>query len=762
MNEKNTGQIELNRAVIQRYLGQPGSLPEQIVEQVVTRWNGDRPVLYAYIDLNDELTFNEGWLVLGPREVLFVSSDRVEDWKYVSRQDLKQIREVNGLSCTTLVFLGSSGKEPLLQVHYTKRQQRAVENIRFVLDQELEGYSTSPEDADWVYGESVSRGVKDAQASVAGNQLAVIWRLLKYFKPYKRDVSLGFAAALALTLISLVPPFLTGYVVDQILKPVESGGMDAEKMIQLAFAIVGGLGLLHVLRELCAWVRLKKLAFLGENVAYDLRNQLYSHLQAMSLRFFSKKQTGSIISRVSSDTDRLWDFVAFGVVEMTLSVVMLIGLASVLIALDWQLGLVMTLPVPIFLWAYYLHGKAINKRFLKAWRKWSSLTAVLSDTIPGMKVVKAFNQEEREIGRFGRANQSTLETFHDVHRIWTSFWPLLMFSFHLITLIVWAMALPRVMGVWGASLTTGTFVSFLMYMGMFLHPLEVIGQITRMMNRAVSSAHRVFEVIDTEPHAEEQKNRQKMKDIRGEVTFENVSFSYDGVRDNLKSVSFEIKSGEMIGLVGPSGAGKTTITNLVAGFYAATSGRVCVDGIDLAEAELGSYRRQIGMVLQEPFLFHGSILENIRYGNQVAGYDEVLEAAIAANAHDFICRLPLGYETVVGERGHTLSGGERQRVSIARAILHNPRVLILDEATSNVDTETERKIQSALDRLIDGRTVIAIAHRLSTLERADRLLVVKEGKLVEEGTHAELLALENGVYRKLHEMQTELHHAFAV
>jgi ATP-binding cassette subfamily B protein len=320
------------------------------------------------------------------------------------------------------------------------------------------------------------------------------------------------------------------------------------------------------------------------------------------------------------------------------------------------------------------------------------------------------------------------------------------------------LAVPRLLpeGEVAATLSSGTFVAFALYMTMFIPPIEIIGQIARIMNRATSSAHRIFEVLDTEPQVVDRRDAIRLEPVQGRVTFENVVFGYDGVRQVLRGVSFDVQPGEMIGLVGPSGGGKTTVTNLIARFYDPTGGSVRVDGVDLRDLDQGHYRRQIGMVLQDPYLFHGTVLENICYGDPDASFDAAVDAARAANAHDFVCQLPHGYETLVGERGHTLSGGERQRISIARAILHNPRVLILDEATSSVDTETEYKIQEALDRLVAGRTVFAIAHRLSTLRRASRLFVVEDGKLTEQGTHAELLALTDGTYKRLHELQQEL------
>jgi ATP-binding cassette subfamily B protein len=291
---------------------------------------------------------------------------------------------------------------------------------------------------------------------------------------------------------------------------------------------------------------------------------------------------------------------------------------------------------------------------------------------------------------------------------------------------------------------------------MFIAPIEVIGQIARTMNRATTSAHRVFEVLDTEPDITDQADAVRLTPVEGRVSFEHVTFAYDGIRQVIRGVSFEVAPGELIGLVGPSGGGKTTVVNLIARFYDVTGGCVRVDGVDIRKLDSGHYRRQIGIVMQDPYLFHGTVLENIRYGMPEATLDQVIAAARAANAHDFINKLTHGYDSVVGERGLTLSGGERQRVSIARAILHDPRILILDEATSSVDTETERHIQEALDRLVAGRTVFAIAHRLSTLRKASRLFVFEDGRLIEQGTQGALLALENGRYRRLHELQLAL------
>jgi ATP-binding cassette subfamily B protein len=397
----------------------------------------------------------------------------------------------------------------------------------------------------------------------------------------------------------------------------------------------------------------------------------------------------------------------------------------------------------------------MNGLFIRTWRKWSRVTDILSDTIPGIRVVKAFNQETREIVRFQVRNDDVTDEINRIHHLWTRFWPALMFAVHATTVLVWILAVPRLLGS-GHPLSAGVFVSFLLYTTMFVAPIEVIGQMVRTINRAVSSAHRVFEVLDSEPEVRDAPQAVRLEPVQGRVTFDNVTFAYDGVRQILRGVSFDVQPGELVGLVGPSGGGKSTIVSLVARFYDVSGGAVRIDGVDVRHLDTGHYREQLGMVLQDPYLFHGTILDNIRYGLPSASLGAVVEAAKAANAHDFICKLGQGYDTVVGERGHTLSGGERQRISIARAILHDPRILILDEATSSVDTETEHEIQEALDRLIAGRTVFAIAHRLSTLRKASRLFVISDGRLAESGTHRELLDRRNGIYRRLYEMQLQL------
>jgi ATP-binding cassette subfamily B protein len=748
---------DLDQQIVARYANQAPRLPTAVRRRIEGEPGAAPVLLYAMADLDHTLRLAETWVVLGPRDVVLARATGGDEWEIrsVARDRITGVREAPGLSATTLTLLGAPGDPPLAVLRYTHRQRRGFENLRFVLEERLAGRDVPPADADREYAAAVARPVRDTQALVAGRRAAALRRLLGYLRPYRRQVSLGLAAAATITLVSLVPPYLAGYLLDRVIRPAQAGALSLERASLIAWVAVAAMASVYLVRQAAAMVRLRLMSVLGEWVARDLRADLYQHLQRLSLAFYSRKKTGSLITRVTADTDRLWEFLAFGIVDVSLSLVMLVGLGTVLLSLDWRLGLAMVLPVPAFCWLIFRHGEGINPLFLRGWRKWSRVTDVLSDTIPGIRVVRAFNQEAREVRRFAERNADVTEEFNRIHRLWTTFWPLLMLAVHGTTVAVWALAVPRLLG-GEPALSAGTFVSFLLYTTMFVGPVEVIGQMARTMNRATTSAHRVFEVLDTEPDVRDAADPVRLSPVRGRITFENVTFGYDGVRQVIRGVSFDVAPGELIGLVGPSGGGKSTIVSLIARFYDVTGGAIRIDGVDVRQLEIGHYRRQVGMVLQDPYLFHGSVLENIRYGHPEAALDDVVAAARAANAHEFICKLEHGYDTVVGERGHTLSGGERQRVSIARAILHDPRILVLDEATSSVDTETEREIQEALERLIAGRTVFAIAHRLSTLRRASRLFVIEDGRLLESGTHHALLQRPSGRYRRLYELQLQL------
>jgi ATP-binding cassette subfamily B protein len=761
---------DTDRRIIDRYTDQPAGLPAELRHRIEGMTGAEPVLLYAFADIDERYMLASAWVVLTRSHVVVVSPDgrlmagdtvpstsaaEGAGIRWIERAHVTAVHDSRGLSASTLTLTAARDEPPLLVVRYTNRQRRAFERVRFAIEEGIEGREVQSGDPDREYAAAVAAPIRDTQALVAGRPGRVLIRLLGYMRPYRRELVLGMTAAGLITAVSIAPPWIAGRLIDGVVRPAQDGTLEVGRASTIAWLAVAALALVHVIRQGAALVRLRLMSVVGEWVVRDLRTELYAHLQRLSLSFFSRKKTGGLITRVTSDTDRIWEFLAFGIIDASLSMVMLIGLSVVLLTLDWRLGLVMTVPAPVFCWLIYRHGERINPLFLRTWRKWSRVTDVLSDTIPGVRVVKAFNQEQREVDRFVERNDDVTDEANNVHRMWTTFWPVIMLAVHGTTVIVWALAVPRLLGE-GATLSTGTFVSFLLYATMFIAPIDVIGQMARTMHRATSSAHRVFEVLDTEPDVRDIENAMRLEPVDGRVTFDNVSFSYDGVRQVIRGVSFDVRPGELIGLVGPSGGGKSTLVNLIARFWDVSGGVVHIDGIDIRELDGGHLRRQVGIVLQDPYLFHATVLENIAYGLPGASPADVIAAAQSANAHDFICRLPFGYETVVGERGQTLSGGERQRISIARAILNDPRILILDEATSAVDTETEREIQEALDRLIAGRTVFAIAHRLSTLRRASRLFVIVDGRLAECGTHWELMQVPDGRYRRLHEMQLSM------
>ncbi|MCY2926868.1 MAG: ABC transporter ATP-binding protein, partial [Planctomycetota bacterium] len=378
---------------------------------------------------------------------------------------------------------------------------------------------------------------------------------------------------------------------------------------------------------------------------------------------------------------------------------------------------------------------------------------------PGVRVVKAFGQERREVDRFALSNQAVYESELTMIGLWTMFSPLLALCSRIGFILVWVIG-----GYWAVhdKLDPGTLMAFVGFMWMFYEPIHMLSHVDRNFNRSATSVQRIFEILDTAPAVFSKAGAHKPDAVGGRIEMRNVTFSYDGVRRVLKGLDLTVEPGRMVGLAGPSGGGKTTTANLICRFYDVIDGRILIDGVDVRDYDVETLRRMIGLVPQEPFLFHGTVAENIAYGHPEASIDQILQAAKAANAHDFIVSFPDGYDTLVGDRGHTLSGGELQRVSIARAILSAPRILILDEATSSVDTETERLIQQALDRLIANRTTIAIAHRLSTLRRADKLVILEKGQKVEEGSHDDLAARPEGVYAKLLRIQQEAASSIAV
>ena len=607
----------------------------------------------------------------------------------------------------------------------------------------------------------------------------LIFRLLKYAVPLMYVIVPAFLIMMVIRLVGLYPGILSRDLIDRILTPVGhavstgvpipetdwghlQGAVDFlsqwfENMpVGGSFGHLIGIVLLmagvNVFRMVASAVRGYMMAWVGQNVTRRLQNETYEHLNALSIDFFHDRDTGNLMSRITHDVSRLRDFISSGLQDIVGDSLTIIYMCAIMFYFSWKLALWTLIPIPCLIFFTIFFGKKMSKVYHVLWKRYANISTILASTIPGVRVVKAFARERYEINRFNDMTYQVFTGEMNAAKLGTFYRPIMEFITFSGSILIW------LVGGWQIfqdDLTLGTLVLFQGYMMGFIRPVYTLCQMNERFIRAGTSAERVFEIMDTPPSVADKNDAVALRNIRGAVEFRDVHFSYDGEKNALNGVSFTVEPGEMIGLVGHSGAGKSTLINLITRFYDPNDGIIMIDGHDSRDIQVKALRQQIGVVLQDPFLFQGTIAENIGYSKPGASRMEIIAAAKAANAHDFIVKFPDGYDTMVGERGARVSGGERQRISIARAILKNPRILILDEATSSVDTETESKIQEALERLIQGRTVFAIAHRLSTLKYADRLVVLKEGEVDEIGTHEELIA-KNGTYAGLCEKQTEL------
>ncbi|MDI9856004.1 ABC transporter transmembrane domain-containing protein [Comamonas sp. 17RB] len=574
----------------------------------------------------------------------------------------------------------------------------------------------------------------------------VLLRLWRFAKPYQGQLLLGFLLTLATTAAQLVAPYLTIPLMDKILIPFQNG----EKIDQgLVAFYLGALLLSALLAWLLGWARTFVLAKVSERIGSNLRTTTYNHLLNLSVDYYGSKRTGDLMARIGAETDRINLFLSLNALDFATDVLMIVMTSVILFSINPWLALVTLVPLPFIAWMIHTVRDRLRTGFEKIDRVWSEVTNVLADTIPGIRVVKAFAQEKREADRFADANLVNLQANDKVNKTWSVFTPTVTLLTEIGLLIVWGFGIYLVAG---GSITVGVLTAFIAYIGRFYTRLDSMSRIVSVTQKAAAGAKRIFDILDHVSNVPDPVNPVKLPGkARGAITMEDVGFRY-GSRAVIKHLDLQIQPGEMIGLVGHSGSGKSTLVNLICRFYDVSEGSIQLDGVDVRRMAVSDYRSNIGLVLQEPFLFFGTIAENIAYGKPDATREEIVAAARAAHAHEFILRLPHGYDSLVGERGQGLSGGERQRISIARALLIDPRILILDEATSAVDTETEKEIQKALDNLVQGRTTIAIAHRLSTLRKADRLVVMDRGEIVEVGPHDELMALK-GHYFRLYDAQ---------
>jgi ATP-binding cassette subfamily B protein len=694
----------------------------------------ERVVAVFRPDLSQALRFADG-VVVATSERLWFRDEQGRGGELSRREPLEVERREHAGVCE--MFVRQAGQ--VLRFRYTLARAREAAEL-------AEALLRAPGEAE----ASPSEASEDAPPPAGAR--SPLLRLFGFARPRLGVVLLGFALTLGTTVVGLIPPYLTMPLVDEVLVPWQARAVSpADAALRSLGLYLGGLALAALVAWLLAWAQGAVLAWVSEVISADLRNRAFSHLTRLSLQYFGGKRTGDLIARISSETERLCSFLSDTLIDFITDVLMIFGTACVLFSLDPVLALAALCSFPPIAWFMVRVRGTLTHGFLRGGRVWSQMTNILADTIPGIRVVKAFSQEKHEIERFERANQRIVEANNRTNRLWTSFWPLVTLLNQLGLLVVWAVGAYQVLH---HHITVGVLTAFIAYIGRFYARVESMSRMLTVTQRASAAARRLFEILDRTPSSAEQQAGLPLGAVKGELTFEHVSFRY-GSRLVLSDVSFRVAPGQMLGIVGHTGSGKSTVANLVCRFYEASDGRVRLDGTDITTLSVEQYRRHIGIVLQESFLFFGTIAENIAYGLPAAPLGKVLDAARAARAHEFVLKLPEGYDSLVGERGQSLSGGERQRVAIARAILVDPQILVLDEATSAVDVQTEREIQRALDNVVAGRTTIAIAHRLSTLAKADLLLVLKDGKVVETGTHAELLS-RDGEYARLQRVQRAL------
>ncbi|MCZ8512197.1 ABC transporter ATP-binding protein [Paenibacillus filicis] len=705
----------------------------------------ETPLFTAMADVNEDGQLGERWLVVTEDDVCVFKPDGEQRCRIPIRQT-SDCRIVSAIGGGTLTADTPEG--PVALVRFTSSHAGkfgfAAKLVKALADGET---APTPSVKDLPRrcsscGTPLLEGTE--VCSVCTDKGKVAARLLKYAKPYRTQMATAALMLIAATLMELVPPYLTKVIVDDVLQPKNIG----YALLWFVLGLAATRIVLSSMQTLRGYVGV----WVGGKLMGDIRKDIYTSLMRLSLGFFDRRQTSQFIGRVNSDAEAMRQFLTDGVMWISGQVLMLAAIITMLISLNWKLAVYAVVPTPLIVIASLIIWPTIRARWYRHWRAINRLNMLVGDALQGIRVVKAFGQEPAEMSRYADANKELVVQNIRADGMWQGVFPLFALISTSGAILVWYF------GGWMVlrdEISLGTLMAFTAYLGMFFGPLQWFSQALNWTSRAMASADRVFEIMDTPSDVPDDIEPVPMDRVRGKVVLHQISYGYEAHHPVLKNIDLSVEPGEMIGLVGHSGAGKSTLINMICRFYDPNQGHISIDGIPLKKIKQEDLRKQIGVVLQETFLFDGTITENIAYSKPDATPEEIMRAAKIANAHDFIVQLPDGYDTRVGERGHRLSGGEKQRIAIARAIVHNPRILILDEATASVDTETERQIQEAISRLVKGRTTFAIAHRLSTLRNADRLVVLDKGQIAEMGTHEELLD-KKGAYYKLVEAQREV------
>ena len=714
-------------------------LPDGLTDSVKSELNKyniseDKVKAAVKCDMISSTLFGTAWLIACDDCLCFLEEGNSFILKKYSQIDEIVTESYISAGCVMV----RSGEEEQMLSHYTLTAAGKISKFVFIVNKLIKNEEIDDEELKKIH-------VADDKYINNGRK-KLFFRVMSYVPKYKKELFIIIAIIILASIINLINPYLTGKILyDEVLT---KGGRYEGKILELVL-VLSGVSLTVVLLGI---LQGRIGASISGKIIYEIKTEVFEAMQKLGMKFFSSKRTGNLLNRINSDALDIQYFLNDGLPHFIINALTISCVGLMLFITNPVLSVTVLIPVPLIALIIWKSTRKFKKLKWHTWRSSSNMNSIINDTLLGIRVVKAFGKEEKEQSRFSVASTKLYQNRFREGIAAAKVFPLLSWIMAMGGFMVWAIGGVQVLG---GKLSFGQLMSFVGYLSVLYGPVSSMVKTFDWWTNCMNSAQRIFEVIDREPDVPEAENPVHIEKIKGKVELRNVTFSYEPNKSVLKNVSFCVKPGEMVGLVGHSGAGKSTITNIITRLYDVNEGECLIDGVNVKDIKTEDLRASIGIVLQETFLFSGSVAENIAYGKPDATMEEIIFAAKKANAHGFITALPDGYETEIGKRGINLSGGEKQRISIARAILMDPAILILDEATSSLDTETERQIQEAVDTLVKGRTTIAIAHRLSTLKNAGRLIVVEKGRIVETGSHEELFAKENGIYANMAKKQID-------